>query len=120
LARGVDHTGDEYEHVQQATRRLLSDLIKHGEHTVDVNLRFQVRAGKRAGVMLLRRDARRDDMLYDFIAALRRAGTKRIQLCPAPDCDRFFVRVSRKRFCSTRCQSRTYMRKYRNGEAGGA
>src|SRR5262245_44992059 len=34
-------------------------------------------------------------------------------LRPCPGCGRPFVRVTRKRFCSARCQSRSYMREWR-------
>jgi len=34
-------------------------------------------------------------------------------LQPCPGCERAFVKVTRKRFCSPRCQSRSYMREWR-------
>ncbi len=41
-----------------------------------------------------------------------------LQRCPA--CGKAFVRVTRKRFCSTRCQSRIYMRQLRAAERADA
>lgn len=46
---------------------------------------------------------------------LRVAGS-RIKQC---ECGQLFVRVRRQITCSTKCQKRFYMRKYRSGEAGG-
>jgi hypothetical protein len=118
LAEGVDHTGDEYERAQKATRRLLRGLVDHGEHTVDLHLRFHVRAGRKAGVRLVRRpESLHDDMVYDWIAAMADAGTARIRVCPA--CGRLFVKITRKEYCSTKCQARTYMRKYREANRKG-
>lgn len=40
-------------------------------------------------------------------------GADRVRLC---ECDRFYVQVGKRRFCSERCQKRVYMRRFRTGE----
>lgn len=50
---------------------------------------------------------------YQLIRLLESVGVEKIRKCAAPDCDRIFVQVTRKEFCSTRCQSRIYMRSYK-------
>jgi hypothetical protein len=42
-----------------------------------------------------------------------RVAIDKIRQCPDPDCGRYFVKVTRKRYCSTRCQRRVYMRQLR-------
>jgi len=125
LARGVDHTGDEYEDAQKSLQRMFADLIERGEHTADLCVRFRIRAGRRAGVSLVhRRESIRDDMLYNVIASLMRAGTDRLQVCRAPiaggdkECGKLFVKVTRKRFCSQRCQIRAFMRTWPGPKKG--
>lgn len=54
---------------------------------------------------------------YQLFRLLEETGPLRLAVCSA--CDRLFIRVTRKRFCSTRCQSRVYMQRYRRGEVGG-
>ena len=61
----------------------------------------------------------RDRFRFSVLRILNTVGVDKLAICPAPDCGRLFVRVTRKEYCSTRCQSRLYMRKYRAGEAGG-
>ena len=43
-------------------------------------------------------------------------GRGALDICPAPECGKAFVRVTRKRFCSQKCQSRIYMRALRAAE----
>jgi len=54
-----------------------------------------------------------DRFLYQMGRVLEEVGPDKLRKCPA--CDRLFVKVTKKRFCSQRCQSRTYMRGYRKG-----
>jgi CGNR zinc finger len=55
----------------------------------------------------------RDVLWYQTEKVLTAVGLERLRLCPAPECGRAFVRVTQKRFCSTRCQTRIYMRERR-------
>lgn len=53
-----------------------------------------------------------DVFLYAALRTLERSGASRLKTCQAPECERIFVKVTRKEYCSTRCQSRIYMRSY--------
>jgi hypothetical protein len=55
----------------------------------------------------------RDAMLYVAQLVLTTVAVKRLSLCAAADCGKAFIKVTKKRFCSMRCQSRTYMRTLR-------
>ena len=59
----------------------------------------------------------RDWLLYRVMRLLEELGAEKLQVCPAPDCGRLFFKVTRKEYCSTRCQSRIYMRRYREENA---
>lgn len=50
-----------------------------------------------------------------LLRVVHRAGPNRLRTC---QCGRLFVRVGKRRFCSERCQTRDYMRRFRSGEAG--
>jgi len=53
-------------------------------------------------------------LLYQALRVVGAVGLSKVQRCPAPKCGRLFVqRVTRKQYCSTRCQARAYMRAYR-------
>jgi CGNR zinc finger len=57
------------------------------------------------------------DVVMDYSYRLLQADrSNTVHACAAPDCERLFVKVTRKAFCSTRCQSRTYMRAMRAAE----
>jgi hypothetical protein len=60
-----------------------------------------------------------DRFQYQIVRLLEKAGANRLLVCPAKNCGRLFLKVTKKRFCSTRCQSRDYMQRYRAGEVGG-
>jgi hypothetical protein len=113
LAFGADHVGDPYEQAQRDLRRLFEDLVGRGQHTADLDLRFRVRTGQEPGVSLVRVSTR-DTVLYDVFTALQEVGPDRIRACP--ECGQIFVKVTRKEYCSTRCQSRVYMRQMRAAE----
>jgi hypothetical protein len=55
----------------------------------------------------------RDVLLHQVAWLLTSVGIDRLGVCRATDCGRVYVRITKKRFCSARCQSRTYMRKLR-------
>ena len=52
-----------------------------------------------------------DRMLYKTMRLFESIGAERLLVCP--ECRRLFLKVTQKRFCSTKCQSRVYMRAYR-------
>jgi predicted nucleic acid-binding Zn ribbon protein len=55
------------------------------------------------------------DVLFDQTnRVLPSVALEALQLCPA--CGKAFVKVTQKRFCSTKCQSRIYMRQKRADE----
>jgi hypothetical protein len=51
-----------------------------------------------------------DRFLYQAVRVMETGGAEKLLACPASGCGRLFSKVTKKRFCSTRCQSRTYMR----------
>lgn len=57
-----------------------------------------------------------DLFAYQLVRVLEAGGAKKLSACPAPECGRIFLKVTRKRFCSQRCQSRIYMRQLRAAE----
>lgn len=52
----------------------------------------------------------RDLLLLQLAGLLQAVGLQRIHRCPAAGCSRMFVKVYRRRFCSTPCQKRTEKR----------
>lgn len=52
-------------------------------------------------------------LLYKVFRLLDDVGPNRLRNCPAEDCGRAFVKITRKEYCSTRCQKKIYMRNYR-------
>lgn len=50
-----------------------------------------------------------------MFALLRLVGRETVHRC---ECGQLFVRAGKRRFCSTRCQKRVYMRRLRAGDAG--
>jgi hypothetical protein len=55
----------------------------------------------------------RNRVLYAAYTLVREVGREKLQVCRRPDCGHLFVKVGKKEFCSTKCQSRQYMREYR-------
>ena len=58
----------------------------------------------------------RDVIVLQLMSLLMQVGLSQIRICTAPDCDRLYVKVFRREFCSVRCQSRTYMKTKRANE----
>lgn len=106
------------EFLQQRTRELLVDVAAHTGFTLgatDLILSFWgVTDGRR--FRIVPRGNPDAVWLYQVVRLFEAIGTERIQMCPATDCGRVFLKVTKKEFCSTRCQSRTYMRKRRAEE----
>jgi len=106
--------------LRQEVNRLLRALVERRESNVDVSsMRFGLKRHG-SGVVVTRAGALRDLFLYRLVRLLEEVGAERLQVCQAPDrthtdgtCGRLFLKVTRKQYCSTRCQSRTYMREQR-------
>jgi hypothetical protein len=71
---------------------------------------------KQPVVSLVVNGSPRDVLLYQVASLLREVGIGRLGVCADPECGRPFVRITKKRFCSQRCQSRIYMRQLRADE----
>lgn len=119
--------------LQAEVLALLTNIAERGMEQVELRLTFWVARELRADA---RNDARavrdstayvpdvgvlvygpvRDWLLYRVIQLTLQTGAGNLRSCP--DCGRIFFKVTRKEYCSTRCQSRVYMRKYRAGEVG--
>lgn len=103
--------------LQQGALELLAAIARQGTFTVagDLVLTFWgVRDGSRIRVLV--GGTPLDRLLYQLIRILEAVGADRLMACPASDCQRIFVKVTKKRFCSQRCQSRIYMRQLRAEE----
>ena len=113
--------------IQPDVRRVLRSIVEKTVTRVDLAMNVVIIASPdRAARLSDRRqrlpDARvhtvwrgapRDMFLSRLIRLLEHCDVETLRVCPAPECGRMFVKVTRKEFCSTQCQSRVYMRKYR-------
>jgi len=54
-----------------------------------------------------------DRIVYRFVRFLEDFGLEKLRVCKRSDCGRLFFRITKKEYCSRRCQSRDYMRGYR-------
>ena len=66
-----------------------------------------------AGVRVWVHGSPLDRFLYQVVRVMETGGAEKLSACAAADCPRLFLKVTKKIFCSTRCQSRTYMRRLR-------
>jgi hypothetical protein len=123
--------------LQAVLRAFLRDIAERGHVEVDLRLHFwavrQRRPGKKAGrryghpdpdawrpeVDVLVYGEPRDWVRYRVIRLLEDLGAEKLRVCKADGCGKLFFRVTQKKYCSTRCQSRIYMQRYRRGEVGG-
>ncbi len=120
--------------LQKETIAFFSEIVEGGHDQVDLALTFWAVRGLRPDmppdsranrftkayndkVSVLVYGPPRDWFLYRIIRLLEAVGAEKLLVCPAPECERFFLKVTRKEFCSTRCQSRVYMRGYRTPAA---
>ncbi len=62
---------------------------------------------------LLVEGATRDVLWFQIVNLVRFAGGERLRVCLADDCDRMFVKVGKREFCSDRCQGRVNSRRVR-------
>jgi len=96
--------------IQADALAVLRGLVEKESASVAVTLEISmIRRRTRIAVMEL--GTPHDRFMYRLVRLLERIGPNRLLVCPA--CRRLFVKVTRKEFCSTRCQSRAYMREYR-------
>jgi hypothetical protein len=121
---------EELLYLQKRTLDLLHDVATKRGFTVanDLVLTFfgiQYPAGG-SSIRVIVQGSPVDLLLYQVIKLLEETGSERLLVCAAPQagthdsapCGRLFIKVTQKRHCSTRCQSRAYMRDYRsNGYA---
>lgn len=116
--------------LQQRTRALLQPLVRRGFVVVERKVKtLLVRAGPPEHPMPNYSSPVRDNIddvsdipdrfINRLIRAFEEVGLDKLQVCQAPlagrddaMCGRLFLKVTRKEYCSPRCQSRTYMRKY--------
>lgn len=54
----------------------------------------------------------RDVLLYQAATLLSTIGHERLRFCPAPDCNKAFIRIGRREYCSERCQRRVFAKQY--------
>jgi CGNR zinc finger len=98
--------------LQERALPILADIAKERPLTFanDLVLTFWV-FRDRTGIRVEVGGSDLDRFLYQIIRVLEAVGVDRLKSCP--ECDRLFIKVTKKKFCSTRCQSRAYMRGYR-------
>jgi CGNR zinc finger len=114
---------------QRDALALLRGVVLDGVARADLQLQmFLVRPGVLPGrgqaptfrnnspVLATAGGSTRDRFLYRLIRLLEQFGVEKLQACAAPECGRLFLKVTRKEFCSARCQSRVYMRQRRQDE----
>jgi hypothetical protein len=97
--------------------QVINDLFRDwpGHTRLRVTLEFEIwREHFRPAVRLFA--ATEDQFRYQLVRLVQTVGVEKILRCAAPrarstePCGRIFVKATRKEFCSTRCQTRTYMR----------
>lgn len=92
--------------------RTASDLVRQ---PIRVELiPFERARGKKTAFYV--KGTLRDVLLYQVATLLETVPIERLARCQARDCGQLFVKRSNKVFCSTRCQSRTYMQHWRAEE----
>ena len=107
---------------QTEAHALLAAIVRTGAAMVRVTLtmalaRPAVQSGRivltSPRVLTLPMGELRDRFLYRLVRLLEDQGVEKVLRCP---CGRLFFKVTRKEYCSTRCQSRLYMRTYRESQ----
>lgn len=58
----------------------------------------------------------KDVAVLQLVSLLTAVGISTVRFCSAPDCQRLYVKVGRRQFCSVKCQSRSYMRERREND----
>lgn len=107
--------------LQRDVRRVLKGLMEDSRASTDVEIRLRYAAvrwsiaptrGTTAeplgeGVSVWVHGSSRNRLLHRLMRLINTLGTK-LRTCPG--CGRLFVKVTRKRYCSSACQNRLYMR----------
>jgi hypothetical protein len=112
------------EALQKKAYALLSDLVdirdgrkKRSDRwpiNFDILVQPPIIEGSRTRYYLCAQGKEHDIFLLRVFLLLIREPTNRVLRCDAADCDRIFYRVRKQKFCSQRCQSRDFMRRFRN------
>jgi hypothetical protein len=103
--------------LQREGRAVLEGVAQGGTFTMAGDLVLSFYAIRRDGELSIQvLGSHLDRMLYQIIRVIERVGVDRLLRCQAPDCKRLFLKVTRKEFCSTKCQMRMYMRGKRADE----
>ena len=105
--------------LQAEVRELLNALVQKREPETTVRaITFGLKQHGDS-IVVTRAGSQRDLFLYALIRRLEQVGIDKLRVCQARDrkqasgvCGRMFLKVTRKEFCSARCQSREYMRSY--------
>lgn len=106
--------------VRDRLRKLFDAIAERKDVRLPVSVTLRIRPAHKAGQQLPIFGARpEDEVMYQTARFIEIAGPDRIRHCAASDCDRLFVKRTKGEYCSTRCQSRTYMRKLREEEKRG-
>ena len=117
--------------LQSQSLKFLTEIVEVGTDEVELTLKFWAARDLKPRVSQTSRADRdphayeskvgvvvdgapRDRLLYLIIQLLEELGAEKLRTCADPECGRLFFKVTRKEFCSTRCQSRVYMRTYRD------
>lgn len=104
--------------LRQEVRSLFFAILEQRPFDVDLKLQFGV-LPKRTTISLVQRfSSNREAFLFRLVWLLKQVGTNRLMKCPAAlttgeECGRLFLKVTRKEYCSTRCQARVNMREQR-------
>jgi CGNR zinc finger len=104
---------DELAHWQQLGRDMLRATATASSLRKDFSLRIRVSIERGHPAIVTTSPDVRDLWIYQLAVLLGQVDRRRIRLCQAPDCDRVFVKVTKKAYCSRRCQSRHYMQQVR-------
>lgn len=113
--------------LQRQSLALLRDLAEPSRARFaiagDLVLSFWAVGGKNEPVRIMVMGSQPARYLYKLIRLIEEVGVDKLRACPAHAprpatgvCGQLFVKVTKKEFCSTRCQSRTYMRHDRDPE----
>src|SRR5262245_35662752 len=93
--------------LQNEIKAILRGLTENREYEIELRIRFGIK--RHASGIVVTRGSRteRDVFLYQLIRLLEDVGVERLRACP--ECGRLFLKVTRKQFCSTRCQAKVNM-----------
>jgi endogenous inhibitor of DNA gyrase (YacG/DUF329 family) len=114
-ARRPNVAGADAVAIKNEAFELLRGVVEGKKQTVELRIVQQVWRDAQVGPgvhLSTGSDSVRDLVLYRLLRLLERVGTDKLQACG--ECQRLFIKVTRKEFCSTRCQGRVNMRNWRS------